>query len=192
MEEEVDGSTGEESMSTLAPEEATGSDSVNDLPRDAAAIESSTLATGQDEEDDKKIIFPVEQDDSEFVTTLKSIDETVGNDLDFPAEIIEPLDDSFSTVSDAIDMEATTSSILELTESPVESPEILSQTKDKVEDDNAISDTPRSFPDETVNTIADDAYDSTVDAVSGEPAAADTNDMEDSDINEDNIGASIV
>jgi len=73
----------------------------------------------------------------------------------------------------------------------VESPEILSQTKDKVEDDNAISDTPRSFPDETVNTIADDAYDSTVDAVSGEPAAADTNDMEDSDNNEDNTGASI-
>merc|ERR1712200_90992 len=92
------------------------------------------------EKDNDIIIFPTDEEERVFTTTLRSLAED--ENLGFPTERIEPLEE----VTEMDEDEMTTVTIIEATEAEKDLPEILSQTKDEMAEDNAISDTPRSFP----------------------------------------------
>jgi len=118
---------------------------VTDRPMDQQEVTENQLPEAEgkttDATDNDVIIFPDDEEDRVFSTTLRSITED--ENLGFPTESIEPLEE----VTEMSQEETTTVTIIEATEADKDLPEILSQTKDEMAEDNAISDTPRSFPD---------------------------------------------
>jgi len=123
------------------------------------------------ENDGDKILFPTEDETatSDVETTTATLESSVDKEIIFTTETIDVLlqPTTMSSNADAteliqIDSETTTTSIVEVTEPEPEDPEILSQTIDEdaseKSDESTIVDTPRSFPDETL----DDGLEETV------------------------------
>jgi len=129
----------DESVPDTSDDATTAAYSSEDTDDDSTT--ESAVSADNEERDDGPIVFPTDEDDNMFTTTLRSADSEIDDD--------SATEDAVDGVIDQVYVETTTTTeILEVTEPEKEDPEILSQTKDD-DDASATTDTPRSFPDNT-------------------------------------------